>query len=37
VDLSAVVTSRAGLGEAGEAFGEAARRAGLKVIIEPQR
>ena len=37
VDLGSVVTSRAGLGEAGTAFGDAARRTGLKVIIEPQR
>ena len=37
VDLGSVVTSRAGLGEVGTAFGDAARRAGLKVIIEPQR
>ena len=37
VDLSAVVTSRTGLGEIPAAFGDAARRAGLKAIIEPQR
>ena len=37
VDLGSLVTRRAGLGEAGAAFGEAARRTGLKVIIEPQR
>ncbi len=37
VDLGSAVTSRAGLGEAGTAFGDAARRTGLKVIIEPQR
>jgi L-iditol 2-dehydrogenase len=37
VDLGSLVTSRAGLGEAKEAFGEAARRTGLKVLIEPQR
>ncbi len=37
VDLGSVVTSRTGLGEIPAAFGEAARRAGLKAIIEPQR
>jgi L-iditol 2-dehydrogenase len=37
VDLGSVVTSRAGLGEVQAAFGEGARRTGLKVIIEPQR
>jgi L-iditol 2-dehydrogenase len=37
VDLGSVVTSRAGLGEIRGAFGDAARRTGLKVIIEPQR
>ncbi len=37
VDLGSVVTSRAGLGGVGAAFGDAARRTGLKVIIEPQR
>ena len=37
VDLGSVVTSRAGLGEARTAFGDAARRTGLKAIIEPQR
>jgi L-iditol 2-dehydrogenase len=37
VDLGSLVTQRAGLGEAAEGFGEAARRTGLKVIIEPQR
>jgi L-iditol 2-dehydrogenase len=37
VDLGLLVTRRAGLGEAREAFGDAARRAGLKVIIDPQR
>jgi len=37
LDLGSVVTSRAGLGEIREAFGDAARRTGLKVIIEPQR
>jgi L-iditol 2-dehydrogenase len=35
VDLGSLVSSRAGLGEAKEAFGEAARRTGLKVLIEP--
>ena len=37
VDLASVVTSRAGLGEVRSAFTDAARRTGLKVIIEPQR
>jgi L-iditol 2-dehydrogenase len=37
VDLRGLVTRRAALGEAGQAFGEAARRTGLKVVIEPQR
>ncbi len=37
VDLDSLVTTRAGLGEAGAAFGDAARRTGLKVMIEPQR
>jgi L-iditol 2-dehydrogenase len=37
VDLGAVVTSRVGLGEIPAAFGEAARRTGLKAVIEPQR
>jgi L-iditol 2-dehydrogenase len=37
VDLGSLVTRRAGLGEVGEAFGDAARRTGLKVMIEPQR
>jgi L-iditol 2-dehydrogenase len=37
VDLPAVVTSRMGLGEIRAAFGEGARRTGLKVVIEPQR
>jgi L-iditol 2-dehydrogenase len=36
-DLASLVTRRAGLSEAAEAFGDAARRSGLKVIIEPQR
>ena len=37
VDLGSVVTSRTGLGEIPAAFEEAARRTGLKAIIEPQR
>ena len=37
VDLGSVVTSRSGLGEVREAFGAAARRTGLKAIVEPQR
>jgi L-iditol 2-dehydrogenase len=37
VDLGSVVTSRTGLGETPAAFGDAARRTGLKAIIEPQR
>jgi L-iditol 2-dehydrogenase len=37
VDLGALVSSREGLGEVQEAFGDAAHRTGLKVIIEPQR
>jgi L-iditol 2-dehydrogenase len=37
VDLAPLVTGRAGLGEAAGAFGDAARRSGLKVIVEPQR
>jgi L-iditol 2-dehydrogenase len=37
VDLGALVTGRAGLGEIGAAFGDAAARTGLKVIVEPQR
>jgi L-iditol 2-dehydrogenase len=37
VDLGSLVSRRAGLGEAAEAFGEAARRTGLKVLIEPLR
>ena len=36
VDLGALVSRRAGLGEVKEAFGDAAHRTGLKVIIEPQ-
>jgi L-iditol 2-dehydrogenase len=37
VDLGALVSGRAGLGSAAGAFGEAADRTGLKVLIEPQR
>ncbi len=37
VDLGLLVSRRAALGEAEDAFREAARRTGLKVIIEPQR
>jgi L-iditol 2-dehydrogenase len=37
VDLAAIVTRRAALGEVGKAFGDAARRTGLKVVIDPQR
>jgi len=37
VDLGSVVTSRVGLGEVQSAFADAARRTGLKVVIEPQR
>ncbi len=37
VDLAWLVTRRAGLGEIAGAFGEAARRTGLKVVVEPQR
>ena len=37
VDLASLVTRRAGLGEVAGAFGDAARRTGLKVIMEPQR
>jgi L-iditol 2-dehydrogenase len=37
VDLGSLVTSRAGLGEVAAAFGDAAGRTGLKVMIEPQR
>jgi L-iditol 2-dehydrogenase len=37
VDLASVVTSTYGLGEIADAFGAAARRTGLKVVIEPQR
>jgi L-iditol 2-dehydrogenase len=37
VDLGSLVTGQAGLGEVREAFGEGARRTGLKVIVQPQR
>jgi L-iditol 2-dehydrogenase len=37
VDLGALVTRRAGLGEIAAAFGDAAGRGGLKVVVEPQR
>jgi L-iditol 2-dehydrogenase len=37
VDLGSLVSSRAGLGSAASAFADAARRTGLKVLIEPQR
>jgi L-iditol 2-dehydrogenase len=37
VDLASLVTRRAGLAEVAGAFGDAAGRAGLKVIVEPQR
>jgi L-iditol 2-dehydrogenase len=37
LDLDSLVTRRAGLGEAGAAFGDAAGRTGLKVLVEPQR
>ncbi len=37
VDLGSVVTSRTGLSDIAEAFGDAARRTGLKAIIEPRR
>ena len=37
VDLGSLVSSRAGLGSAAAAFREAARRTGLKVLIEPLR
>jgi len=37
VDLESVVTSRSGLGEITAAFGAAARRTGLKAVVEPQR
>jgi L-iditol 2-dehydrogenase len=37
VDLDSLVSGRAGLGETAAAFGEGARRTGLKMMIEPQR
>jgi L-iditol 2-dehydrogenase len=37
VDLESMVSRRAALGEAADAFTSAAGRSGLKVIIEPQR
>ncbi|HEY1624160.1 MAG TPA: alcohol dehydrogenase catalytic domain-containing protein [Streptosporangiaceae bacterium] len=37
VDLDSLVTSRAGLADAAQAFQEASRRTGLKTVIEPQR
>ena len=37
VDLGSLVSRRAGLDSAAGAFGEAARRSGLKVVIEPLR
>ena len=37
VDLGSLVTRRAGLGDIAAAFGDAADRNGLKVIVEPQR
>jgi L-iditol 2-dehydrogenase len=37
VDLGSLVSERAGLGAAAGAFGTAARRTGLKVLIEPLR
>ena len=37
VDLGSVVTSRTGLSDIAAAFGDAARRTGLKAIIEPRR
>jgi L-iditol 2-dehydrogenase len=37
VDLAPVVTHRAPLAQAADAFGAAARRTGLKVIVEPSR
>jgi L-iditol 2-dehydrogenase len=36
VRLDTMVTGRFGMDAAAEAFGQAARRTGLKVIIEPQ-
>jgi L-iditol 2-dehydrogenase len=37
VDLGSLVSKRAELSEVAGAFGDAARRGGLKVIVEPQR
>jgi L-iditol 2-dehydrogenase len=37
VDLDSLVTTRAGLADAGKAFQQAAQRTGLKTVIEPQR
>jgi L-iditol 2-dehydrogenase len=37
VDLDALVSTRAGLADVAEAFRDAARRTGLKAVIEPQR
>ncbi|MBV9205329.1 MAG: alcohol dehydrogenase catalytic domain-containing protein [Actinobacteria bacterium] len=37
VDLGSVVSGCFGLGDVQKAFGDAARRTGLKVIVEPQR
>jgi L-iditol 2-dehydrogenase len=37
VDLESLVSQRAALGQAAEAFTAATDRSGLKVIIEPQR
>jgi len=37
VDLGGLVSTRVGLGSAAAAFGDAARRTGLKVVVEPQR
>jgi L-iditol 2-dehydrogenase len=37
VDLGSLVSSRAGLSEVAGAFDDAAKRTGLKVVVEPQR
>jgi L-iditol 2-dehydrogenase len=37
VELGSLVTRRAALGEVRAAFGDAARRTGLKVLVDPQR
>jgi L-iditol 2-dehydrogenase len=37
VDLGSLVSGRTALGETGDAFADAARRTGLKVVVEPQR